>query len=229
MLSTPSPPPKPSFPSLRSMLQQGRSNLHITHVAFSPDGDEALVSYSGEHVYLFDLHRGTADRASVYTTTDHVVGNSLTPLHMIAPSSTSFPPRRKHADQCNHHPHDSNHANDRGQNAVSSALKSSAEGRSPSAGDARENGARGSVTTGNVIKAKVDARKGGKAGSVVVKNCRRNGKQEVEVEMEAGREEGRDALLLPSAGDVHCRASGGGAGSADRDFKRVNLITMHIV
>uniref|UniRef100_A0A0D9VQH6 Anaphase-promoting complex subunit 4 WD40 domain-containing protein n=1 Tax=Leersia perrieri TaxID=77586 RepID=A0A0D9VQH6_9ORYZ len=32
-----------------------KSNLHLTHVAFSPNGKEVLLSYSGEHVYLFDV------------------------------------------------------------------------------------------------------------------------------------------------------------------------------
>jgi hypothetical protein len=32
--------------------------LHLTHVAFSPDGKEVLLSYSGEHVYLFDVDPG---------------------------------------------------------------------------------------------------------------------------------------------------------------------------
>lgn len=30
--------------------------MHLTHVAFSPDGDEVLLNYSGEHVYLMDLN-----------------------------------------------------------------------------------------------------------------------------------------------------------------------------
>lgn len=32
--------------------------MHLTHVAFSPNGNEVLLSYSGEHVYLFDVDPG---------------------------------------------------------------------------------------------------------------------------------------------------------------------------
>lgn len=37
---------------------QGRSGIHLTHVMFSPNGEEVLLSYSGEHVYLMDSYRG---------------------------------------------------------------------------------------------------------------------------------------------------------------------------
>lgn len=37
---------------------QGNSGLHLTHVTFSPNGEEILMSYSGEHVYLMDLNQG---------------------------------------------------------------------------------------------------------------------------------------------------------------------------
>ena len=40
------------------LCNQTKSNLHLTHVAFSPDGKEVLLSYSGEHVYLFDVDPG---------------------------------------------------------------------------------------------------------------------------------------------------------------------------
>lgn len=32
--------------------------MHLTHVAFSPDGEEVLLSYSGEHVYLMNVNHG---------------------------------------------------------------------------------------------------------------------------------------------------------------------------
>lgn len=38
---------------------QSRSGLHLTHVTFSPNGQEILLSYSGEHVYLMDANIGT--------------------------------------------------------------------------------------------------------------------------------------------------------------------------
>ncbi|KAJ1298462.1 hypothetical protein BS78_01G455500 [Paspalum vaginatum] len=50
-------------------LADSKTYLHLTHVAFSPNGKEVLLSYSGEHVYLFDVDsdnvssmRYTADR-----------------------------------------------------------------------------------------------------------------------------------------------------------------------
>lgn len=36
------------------LVLQTRSGLHLTHVVFSPNGQEVLLSYSGEHVYLMD-------------------------------------------------------------------------------------------------------------------------------------------------------------------------------
>jgi len=37
---------------------QGHPSLHLTHVTFSPDGSEVLLSYSGEHVYLMNVNHG---------------------------------------------------------------------------------------------------------------------------------------------------------------------------
>lgn len=42
---------------------QVRSSLHLTHVAFSPNGEEVLLSYSGEHVYLMDVDHGILNAA----------------------------------------------------------------------------------------------------------------------------------------------------------------------
>uniref|UniRef100_A0A0E0NQR8 Anaphase-promoting complex subunit 4 WD40 domain-containing protein n=1 Tax=Oryza rufipogon TaxID=4529 RepID=A0A0E0NQR8_ORYRU len=47
-----------------------KSNLHLTHVAFSPNGKEVLLSYSGEHVYLFDVD--LENTSSVRYTADNV-------------------------------------------------------------------------------------------------------------------------------------------------------------
>jgi WD and tetratricopeptide repeat-containing protein 1 len=44
--------------------------LHLTHVAFSPNGKEVLLSYSGEHVYLFDVD--LENTSSVRYTADNV-------------------------------------------------------------------------------------------------------------------------------------------------------------
>ncbi|KAL5982354.1 hypothetical protein ACLOJK_016425 [Asimina triloba] len=40
------------------LSDRGRSSLHLTHVTFSPNGEEVLLSYSGEHVYLMDVNVG---------------------------------------------------------------------------------------------------------------------------------------------------------------------------
>ncbi|ONK75623.1 uncharacterized protein A4U43_C03F18830 [Asparagus officinalis] len=40
------------------LSERRRSSLHLTHVTFSPNGEEVLLSYSGEHVYLMDVNFG---------------------------------------------------------------------------------------------------------------------------------------------------------------------------
>ncbi|XP_011012679.1 PREDICTED: WD and tetratricopeptide repeats protein 1 isoform X2 [Populus euphratica] len=49
------------------LSERGRSSLHLTHVTFSPNGDEVLLSYSGEHVYLMNANHsgGTAVRYTI--------------------------------------------------------------------------------------------------------------------------------------------------------------------
>ncbi|KAG6786327.1 hypothetical protein POTOM_007927 [Populus tomentosa] len=42
----------------------GSSSLHLTHVRFSPNGDEVLLSYSGEHVYLMNVNYSKLHRLS---------------------------------------------------------------------------------------------------------------------------------------------------------------------
>jgi len=41
---------------------QGHPSLHLTHVTFSPDGHEVLLSYSGEHAYLMNVNQGKVYR-----------------------------------------------------------------------------------------------------------------------------------------------------------------------
>lgn len=43
------------------LSERRRTNLHLTHVTFSPSGEELLLSYSGEHVYLMDVNNGNQD------------------------------------------------------------------------------------------------------------------------------------------------------------------------
>ncbi|KAL8162383.1 hypothetical protein V2J09_013872 [Rumex salicifolius] len=53
-----SPPPCVNYYCpMHLSVRRGRS-LHLTHVTFSPCGEEVLISYSGEHVYLFDINQG---------------------------------------------------------------------------------------------------------------------------------------------------------------------------
>lgn len=47
----------------------GRSSLHLTHVTFSPNGEELLLSYSSEHVYLMDVNNGR-DTTARYIASD---------------------------------------------------------------------------------------------------------------------------------------------------------------
>ncbi|PUZ42476.1 hypothetical protein GQ55_9G585700 [Panicum hallii var. hallii] len=59
-----------------------KAYLHLTHVAFSPNGKEVLLSYSGEHVYLFDVDPGST--SSVRYTADYVREQlCLPPLHKV--------------------------------------------------------------------------------------------------------------------------------------------------
>ncbi|XP_044475514.1 protein ALTERED SEED GERMINATION 2-like isoform X2 [Mangifera indica] len=51
-----SPPPCVNYFCPMHLSERGRSNLHLTHVTFSPNGEEVLLSYSGEHVYLMDVN-----------------------------------------------------------------------------------------------------------------------------------------------------------------------------
>uniref|UniRef100_A0ACD5WSS1 Uncharacterized protein n=2 Tax=Avena sativa TaxID=4498 RepID=A0ACD5WSS1_AVESA len=62
------------------LAENRKSNLHLTHVAFSPDGKEVLLSYSGEHVYLFAVDPD--NMSSVRYTADDVHDQlCLPPFH----------------------------------------------------------------------------------------------------------------------------------------------------
>ncbi|XP_021604371.1 protein ALTERED SEED GERMINATION 2 isoform X2 [Manihot esculenta] len=50
------PPPCVNYFCPMHLSERGRSGLHLTHVTFSPSGDEVLLSYSGEHVYLMNVN-----------------------------------------------------------------------------------------------------------------------------------------------------------------------------
>ncbi|XP_071715911.1 protein ALTERED SEED GERMINATION 2 [Rutidosis leptorrhynchoides] len=50
------PPPCVNYFCPIHLSDRGRQGLHLTHVTFSPNGEEILLNYSGEHVYLMDLN-----------------------------------------------------------------------------------------------------------------------------------------------------------------------------
>ncbi|XP_015934847.1 protein ALTERED SEED GERMINATION 2 [Arachis duranensis] len=57
-----SPPPCVNYFCPMHLSDRGHPSLHLTHVTFGPDGDEVLLSYSGEHVYLMNVnHAGLND------------------------------------------------------------------------------------------------------------------------------------------------------------------------
>lgn len=74
-----SPPPCVNYLCPMHLSDRGSSSLHLTHVAFSPDGDEVLLNYSGEHVYLMDLNPSSGS-AMRYTSGDAMKLMSLNPI-----------------------------------------------------------------------------------------------------------------------------------------------------
>ncbi|XP_072993028.1 protein ALTERED SEED GERMINATION 2 [Typha latifolia] len=73
------PPPCVNLFCPVHLSERRKSSLHLTHVAFSPNGEEVLVSYSGEHVYLMDVNH---DDKSILRYTADCVPNLL----YLAPS-----------------------------------------------------------------------------------------------------------------------------------------------
>ncbi|XP_068638970.1 protein ALTERED SEED GERMINATION 2-like isoform X2 [Aristolochia californica] len=53
------PPPCVNYFCPMHLSDRGRSTFPLTHVTFSPNGEEVLVSYSGEHIYLMDANLGS--------------------------------------------------------------------------------------------------------------------------------------------------------------------------
>lgn len=68
------PPPCISMFCPLHLADNKKTYLHLTHVAFSPNGKEVLLSYSGEHVYLFDVD---PDNRSPVRYTKDSVGEQL--------------------------------------------------------------------------------------------------------------------------------------------------------
>ncbi|KAK2445509.1 Transducin/WD40 repeat superfamily protein [Trifolium repens] len=63
------PPPCVTYFCPMHLSDRGHPSLHLTHVTFSPDGSEVLLSYSGEHVYLMNVNNAGANEVQ-YTSGD---------------------------------------------------------------------------------------------------------------------------------------------------------------
>ncbi|KAG7024572.1 WD and tetratricopeptide repeats protein 1, partial [Cucurbita argyrosperma subsp. argyrosperma] len=74
-----SPPPCVNYFCPMHLSERVRPGLHLTHVTFSPNGEEILLSYSGEHVYLMNVnHAGLGTMQ--YTSGDVSKLMSFTPI-----------------------------------------------------------------------------------------------------------------------------------------------------
>ncbi|GFP92144.1 wd and tetratricopeptide repeats protein 1 [Phtheirospermum japonicum] len=80
--NTLSPPPCVNYFCPMHLSDLGRSSLHLTHVAFSPNGEEVLLSYSGEHVYLMDVNHASGSSMR-YTPGDVSKLISLSPIPIL--------------------------------------------------------------------------------------------------------------------------------------------------
>uniref|UniRef100_A0A6N2LZ32 Uncharacterized protein n=1 Tax=Salix viminalis TaxID=40686 RepID=A0A6N2LZ32_SALVM len=75
------------------LSERRHSSLHLTHVTFSPNGDEVLLSYSGEHVYLMNVNHsgGTAVRYTIGDTSKLMTfAPTLNGLELQLPPSCVF-------------------------------------------------------------------------------------------------------------------------------------------
>ncbi|XP_071923468.1 protein ALTERED SEED GERMINATION 2 isoform X1 [Coffea arabica] len=84
------PPPCVSYFCPMHLSDRGRSSIHLTHVAFSPNSEEVLLSYSGEHVYLMDVNPATGSSMR-YTVGDITKLTSFTPILNGVELQQSFP------------------------------------------------------------------------------------------------------------------------------------------
>lgn len=105
-----SPPPCVNYFCPMHLSDHGHQTLHLTHVAFSPNGEEVLLNYSGEHVYLMDVNpvhssamRYTSDDAMKFFNPSEILKEvqSKPPVSDFFPNR--FPAKRNLAarlDQC---------------------------------------------------------------------------------------------------------------------------------
>ncbi|XP_030455167.1 protein ALTERED SEED GERMINATION 2 isoform X1 [Syzygium oleosum] len=89
------PPPCVNYFCPMHLSDRGRSSLHLTHVTFSPNGEEVLLSYSGEHVYLMNVNP-VGGNAMKYTAADVSKLTTFTPwpngVEMRPTVSKNYPP-----------------------------------------------------------------------------------------------------------------------------------------
>ncbi|KAJ6735670.1 WD REPEAT DOMAIN-CONTAINING FAMILY [Salix viminalis] len=88
-----SPPPCVNYFCPMHLSERRHSSLHLTHVTFSPNGDEVLLSYSGEHVYLMNVNHsgGTAVRYTIGDTSKLMTfAPTLNGLELQLPPSCVF-------------------------------------------------------------------------------------------------------------------------------------------
>ncbi|XP_010266423.1 PREDICTED: WD and tetratricopeptide repeats protein 1 [Nelumbo nucifera] len=88
------PPPCVNYFCPMHLSERGRSSLHLTHVTFSPNDEEVLLSYSGEHVYLMDVNLG-GESVIKYTVGDILKQGSLVPVfggHEMPPVTSKVLP-----------------------------------------------------------------------------------------------------------------------------------------
>ncbi|KAH6781188.1 transducin family protein / WD-40 repeat family protein [Perilla frutescens var. hirtella] len=83
------PPPCVNYFCPMHLSDLGRSSLHLTHVTFSPNGEEVLLSYSGEHVYLMDVNLVSGNTIG-YTSEDVSNLTGLSSIHNKVKAHSSF-------------------------------------------------------------------------------------------------------------------------------------------
>ncbi|CAA0809143.1 transducin family protein / WD-40 repeat family protein, partial [Striga hermonthica] len=105
------PPPCVNYFCPIHLSDIGHSSVHLTHVTFSPNGEEVLLSYSGEHVYLMDVNLASAvsmsytpaDFANLFSLSSIFDGGEVNSSSLSGVSSNGYPLRKKAAarlDRC---------------------------------------------------------------------------------------------------------------------------------
>ncbi|KAJ3673715.1 hypothetical protein LUZ60_005707 [Juncus effusus] len=88
------PPPCVAYFCPVHLSEHRKSSLHLTHVGFSPNGEEVLMSYSGEHVYLMDVNADGNENTMRYSVGD-IKKHLYLPSFPSVPEISSFKPSTK--------------------------------------------------------------------------------------------------------------------------------------